>query len=513
MTQLKRQAYLIVPIILVLLLSLSVSLTATSGLQKETLPSASATSTTAPAGKASPAVPVSTTYDANVRVDVNNKTTTGTLIVSTKNDTGKPQDAVYFHLYPNTFKDLSKLTGQVWNDVLGKQPKPGRIDITGVKADGKDTAYAVKDTVLEIPLSNWTEGKTANIEIAFTIHIPMNNLRLSYDDNAIWFGNWLPIRAVYDKDGWNLDPYYAIGDPFYSDIADYIVKVTVPENYKIASTGSETKPSAVLGGERTYSFAADQVRDFSMTVMDPIYDSLVGKAGDVTVRTWHRKTDNKERVQFLHDVAIKSIAYFSEKYGAYPYDEYDVVRTGGYFGGMEYPGLVYIQSNYYNDPNPFGAVAVAHETAHQWWYAMVGNNEVKEPWVDESLTNYSTLRFLLDQVPDIGKWELLRRTRDLPNATKFEQMNESVGMPVNQFSQNASYAKLVYTKGPEMFYKLDTTAGTDKINEALRHYFTKFQYKNATGKDLIDSFAAVYGEGVRDYFDAWLHGRTAEYKP
>jgi len=34
-----------------------------------------------------------------------------------------------------------------------------------------------------------------------------------------------------------------------------------------------------------------------------------------------------------------------------------------------------------------------HETAHQWWFASVGNNQALEPWLDEALATYSERLF------------------------------------------------------------------------------------------------------------------------
>jgi hypothetical protein len=35
----------------------------------------------------------------------------------------------------------------------------------------------------------------------------------------------------------------------------------------------------------------------------------------------------------------------------------------------------------------------AHEVAHQWWFGVVGNDQIDEPWLDEALTQYSTMLY------------------------------------------------------------------------------------------------------------------------
>jgi aminopeptidase N len=52
---------------------------------------------------------------------------------------------------------------------------------------------------------------------------------------------------------------------------------------------------------------------------------------------------------------------------------------------MEYPGVVF------DVPS---TEAAAHEIGHQWFYGIVGNDEYRAPWLDESFTVYITDRHL-----------------------------------------------------------------------------------------------------------------------
>ena len=47
-----------------------------------------------------------------------------------------------------------------------------------------------------------------------------------------------------------------------------------------------------------------------------------------------------------------------------------------------------MNTNYLMDP------LITHEVAHQWWYNVVGNNVIDDPWLDEALATYSYVIYL-----------------------------------------------------------------------------------------------------------------------
>ena len=61
---------------------------------------------------------------------------------------------------------------------------------------------------------------------------------------------------------------------------------------------------------------------------------------------------------------------------------------------MEYPNLVYIDYNRFSQSNIIILeYIIAHEIAHQWWYGIIGNDQINSPWIDEALTEYSTILY------------------------------------------------------------------------------------------------------------------------
>lgn len=451
-------------------------------------------------------------YVGNITVDTVQHQLSGTLQVTATNKSTVEQKTIYFHLYPNAFRNNEELKGEDWDYVLGKVRSPGWLDIHRVIVNGTEADFKVTGTILEVPLPLWAVNEEISVGLDFELQVPKNSSRLSYDEHGIWLGNWLPIVAEYDDKGWYLDPYYPIGDPFYSDMAHYDFEIEVPLGYQIASSGNEVDQHIHFDEDRqTYKVSARNVRDFALVIMDDSYKMLSGQVNGVTVNTWYRSTDKTNLAERLHNVGKESIEYFSKAYGDYPYKEFDIVRTGGFFGGMEYPGLVFIQGRYFEQNNDYGVVVVAHETAHQWWYGIVGNNEVDAPWMDESLTDYSTLRFLLDHYNMMGRGVLSGKEKSLSLSEQFERNNEFVGNSVKDFSNWDSYGMLVYYKGSMMFYELEQAIGLEKMNQVLSDYFNQYQYRNASDQEIIDVFAKHLGDQVRSYFASWLEGGKSSF--
>lgn len=151
---------------------------------------------------------------------------------------------------------------------------------------------------------------------------------------------------------------------------------------------------------------------------------------------------------------MQSLAYYGNQFGRYPYQEYDVVKTGGFFGGMEYPSIVFIQDEYFSRTDQVADAIVAHETAHQWFYGLVGNDEVREAWVDESLTDYATMAYLQSVDPARARGYIQLRLAQSKTAETYAAKGLRVWQSVEQFPTWKSYTELVYGRGAAMWWAL-----------------------------------------------------------
>ena len=311
-----------------------------------------------------------------------------------------------------------------------------------------------------------------------------------------------------EGDGWSESLYHSNGDPFYSDVANYEVKITYPSSYSLASTGNVINQEE--GEESVTHIEANMVRDFAF-VLSQKFDKVSQTVGDVTVSYYGYVGD--QNLNSCLDTSVKAFQYFCEKFGSYPYQNLSIVKSNFVYGGMEFPNLVLISDDC-NQQNDYDYVIV-HEIAHQWWYGLVGNDEYNHAWQDESLTEFSTWLFFKDN-SDYGL-DYNALVENATNSYKYfvkvytqilGSVDTSIERPLDRFETQPEYAQCVYTKGTLMFATLQEMVGEKKMNRALRSYFEKFVYQNPSPADLIATFNKTTGYNLEGFFRSWLDGKV-----
>ncbi|MDU6249585.1 MAG: M1 family aminopeptidase, partial [Paeniclostridium sordellii] len=182
-------------------------------------------------------------------------------------------------------------------------------------------------------------------------------------------------------------------------------------------------------------------------------------------------------------IAKDSIEIFSELFGEYPYNKYSVIASDFYIGGMEYPMISMIDKNLYTNKNKFLLeYVIAHETAHQWWYGTVGNDEVNEPWIDEALTEYSTILYFEKRY---GK-EYLDRLIENMEAQSRSYSDENIFKPSSQYKNSTEYSLNVYTRGAVLFHKIREEVGDKVFFDILKDYYKTYKFKNVNGTQFVE---------------------------
>jgi len=445
-------------------------------------------------------------YQIQVNFDPGEKKIICSQRVKLRNNSSQEYTELFFHIYPNVFKtaDSAPFPKADMSRAYPEGFAPGYMIIHNISGNGEPLSYEIDDTILKVKLTRVLKpGKWITIDIDFTDIIPPSYGRYGYGKNTFNIGNWYPILAVYDERGWNKDPYYAVGDPFYSDVATYRVSILAPEGYTIAATGS-LEEKKKQGQYVNWAFTAGLVRDFAWVASDG-FEVATKTVGDTRLAAYYMKPDVEAGKKAL-EVGASALEFFNEYFGQYPYKDYAVVASDFYIGGMEYPNLVMIGRQLYSYSDDLEYV-VAHETAHQWWYGVVGNNEVKEPWLDEALTEYSTVLYYEHKYGREKGEEIYDKMIYKPYAVyEATRGAGAILRSLDQFSDWMEYSAMIYSRGAIMFKKLEAKIGKDTLHKALRFYYRENMYKNATTSDFIKAINRASGVDWSGYIYKWLQG-------
>ena len=160
----------------------------------------------------------------------------------------------------------------------------------------------------------------------------------------------------------------------------------------MAHTGTGTVQTE--NGKDVYTIDAPNVRDFAAVCSRyfTVLSQRMNRDGTDTMVSAYVLQDASFGKEQSLAAAVGAVRAYSDFIGPYPYPTLNVVQTDFFIGGMEYPGVVLIDNSVYSeDAAGWLEYIVAHEVGHQWFYGVVGNDQVKEPWLDEALTEYLTL--------------------------------------------------------------------------------------------------------------------------
>ncbi len=417
-------------------------------------------------------------------------------------------DSVKLHIYanqyrqdaansvvPNVYRTKAYPNGESWGD----------ITFDSVKVGGVPVAYTVEGLdcdILSVPIEGGLfPDKSAEIELTYQVQLANTHHRLGYNDNTVNLGNWYPILCHVDNDCYTESPYYNVGDPFVSDAANYNVSMTLPEKYVVASTG-ELVEATNNNGNVTYNYKANAVRDFAM-VASANFTKITRTVGNTQINYYYYADTDAETSL---DTACGMFEYLNKNVGAYPYSQYNVVETEFCYGGMEYPNLVMITSG-----STSYQEAIAHETAHQWFYGIVGNDQIANAWMDEGLSEYLTYLYM----DSTGKMPLNRNVLGCTQTyvTYVDVLNryyENVDRTmrnVADYKSDSEYVVFTYVKGSLMFNTVYETVGSNKFWKALASYFDEAQFTIAPASQLIGCFANVCGEEAANIFTKFIEGK------
>ena len=430
-------------------------------------------------------------YVIKVSYFESNLTIIGNLTLRHYNQYDITFNKLYFHIYPNAFISHG-----------------GYIRIFEVYGNGSNLKYRIigKDkTILEVFLSKPLRPcNCIVIAIRFMVKVPILQDRFGYYKGILALGNWYPILAVYDELGWHLDPYCSYGESFNFYFSDYDVYFNVEKGTVVACTGVLVNKT-IIEDREIYHWRAYRVREVAIAA-SKYYVISQTKLWNITIYSYYLPS-NARAGKFALKVAYNALKVYSEHFGRYPYPVFRVCETYGWFGGMEYPMLVFITSRLYNSRILTSLeIVVAHETAHQWWYVTVGNDEANEPWLDEAFAEYSQVLYCewvhgrSYAIRIFDSW--IRR----PYIRYISKHNDApVALSVWNYTSPTQYYVMVYEKGAYVLNMLRFMLGDEKFFELLHKWYIYGKFKLVKIIDFIRLASEVYGKNLTWFFNQWLY--------
>lgn len=411
------------------------------------------------------------------------------------NQESNPLDSVCFQLYPNQ---------------LG-----GKITVSDVTVDGKivQLEYLEEDSAVCLHLSSPLEPKgKLLIQMNFEVDVPTegggNYGLFAVIDNILALDGFYPMIPAYDDQGWHAGPLPPNADTTYNDVSFYLVRVTAPDELVMVTSGVEVANTKSYNQQEVV-FAAGPARDFYLAA-SPDFIKVSKTVGETTVNSYAflEWTKGAERALNTSSEALED---FNKRYGAYPYTEFDVASTPMQGAlGIEYPGIVGITKLAYDpDQTISGAPAfvilettIAHEVGHQWFYNTVGNDQSGEPWLDESLTQYVTSMYFLDEYGENGMDQYRETWFNRWNRVSQEEI--PIGKAAAEY-QGPEYSAIVYGRGPIFLQELADKMGQEVFDAFLLDYAQTYQWQVSTSMDFKQLAEEHCQCDLTPIFEEWVY--------
>jgi hypothetical protein len=381
------------------------------------------------------------------------------------------------------------------------------LELKDVTVGGK-TARAKRDRALiTVPVAPKASGKVV-VGMRFSYRAPRAGTThgrpltqatialLSRHPDVSQFGHWFPLWL---PPGADTDPALSgFGDIGNFAAGAITARVRVPAGYDVVS-GGFTVDHQESAGHTTVTESGVGLRDLSLAIGRGL-QSASAQSGDVTVRATGPATVDVDTAARDGAADLQTLASL---YGPYPWSELDIVAVslGPDAGGMEWPGAVWI-AGLENGAGGAGSLTVDHELAHQWWHALVGNDSIRAPVVDEPLAQYSMCLVAAQQNLD-GECGGLGGL-GLPGGTT---ASDCADRPTTEFASSNEYGALIYDQAPGFYFALAGVAGRDATLAALRDVVARHAFGIITPAVLRDEIAAALpgqADTVRALWDRYI---------
>lgn len=392
------------------------------------------------------------TYVLRIRLGRGLKDASGTLAVSFRPTV--PTDRLVFRLWPNS-------------PFYSKQG--ARLTVGAVTSGGVRLGTSSPDATTLVVNRALGAGERVTVSVPWKLRLPQaTGLQLKGGRSARLV-SFFPLLA-WNGTGWATDPPLRRLDSFWSTspTADFDVRIVTPRGLRVLGSGRE------IGAGH---WRAGAVRDFALAIGSfAVTQKTVHLPAPVHVIVGLERGSGYPIQAFL-DETVRALRWYAQRYGRYPWATYTVAAMTDFAGlnGFAYPTIGFLGDG--------SLLLVPHETAHQWFYALVGNNQARDPWLSEGLATWAQTG------PEQSLGGMLGTS--IPT-----DVQNRLGEPMSVWDR-LGFEKLrlgVYVQTVQALGALGNPANVDC---ALRVFVTRNAYRTAVPRDLLTALQMFFPDAER----------------
>jgi len=349
---------------------------------------------------------------------------------------------------------------------------------------------------LEAPLM---PGEQIEIVHDFELYMPDREGTFGQTGRQLNLAYWFPFIPPRNEDGWwfneiSIINSQIVGEHLVFEAADFDVTLAFTdrrENMKIAAGVLPEESEGILHYQSPLS------RTFTLSISD-IYVVTERDVNDTKILSYAFPEDAASG-EAAADIAVDAVSLYSELYGPLERELISVVEAD-FLHGMEFDGLILLSRGFYmfynGTPETNLTIITPHEISHQWFFSLVGNDQAREPWLDESIATYSEALFYERYHPELVPWWWENRVDRL-------QPGGFVDNTIYLDDGYEAYRDSVYLHGAHFLQDLRDLIGDEAFFSFLKDYLLNNRYDIATGDD--------FWSALRENTDADLTNLLEEY--
>ncbi|MDQ4089454.1 MAG: hypothetical protein M3163_04015 [Actinomycetota bacterium] len=368
--------------------------------------------------------------------------------------------------------ETDRLVFRLWPNGPRSAPSASKLETGQVTVAGRPATSTLENptTLVVRTGAPFRAGQAVDVSMPWQLTVPGSaNDRISRNGDSMRLGSFFPILPWEPGVGWATDPPAGgFAEASTAPTADFDLTVVLPQGYDVLASGT---PDPARPGH----FTANAMRDVAMSVgrfENVTAVAMAPQAVQVTVGL-HRGTVDSEGTNAYLARVVTALEDFGRRFGPYPWPTFTLAITPELGGGIEYPGHV-MQGQNTNG-------VTSHEVGHQWFYGLVGNNQARDPWLDEGLATWTDAR--------VENRLAQYRARAIPPAVR-----NMVGEPMSFWADKPQLYNLgVYTQGVQVLAAL---GDPDLVDCALRVFVAVNAYRIARQPDLVKAAGAVFPDAA-----------------